>query len=133
MTGDYVYAGNVVFRELLQDADGTLATRFVPEMMPPPGDTFPRQDRAISVEAGETVGVTAIPETPVDGLFSVTITPEAGTEEYGLRLRMDEQGEGGYHLSFTPHHDQVARSRRRGGTVIPWLPPTWRGSGRGSM
>ena len=35
--GHNVYAGNAVFREVLQDSDGTLFTRFVPEMMPRTG------------------------------------------------------------------------------------------------
>ena len=76
-SGDFVYAGNVVFREVLQDADGTLSTRFVPEM----------------VLAG--------------GAFTCRIIPQGGPGEFGLLLRADPAEKSGYRLCFLPAEGRV--------------------------
>ena len=121
--GEYVYAGNTVFRELLQDPDGTLTTRFVPEMMPRTGPPIPwrRQDEraegvredngVIYLDAPEGVAMARLSDTPADGILSCRITPQAGTTEYGLLLRADAQMETGYRLSFFPLEKRVTLQR----------------------
>ena len=114
--GGPVYAGNVLFRELIQDADGTLATRFVPEMMPNP---VPASGQRFSLEAGESVAVVQIPQMPVDAFISLTFVPAAGTQEYGLLLRADGSEPHGYRLCFLPHTRQVTLHRGAGGGGQP--------------
>jgi len=122
--GGYVYAGSAVFRELLQEDDGTLATRFVPEMMPQTGLPLPwrLQDRAANavrkadgaitlsagdLSAGEETATALIPDAPADAVLTLRVVPSAGVAEYGLLLRTDERGETGYRLRFLPHENQV--------------------------
>ena len=116
---DYVYAGNVVFRELLQNADGAWSTRFVPEMMPRTGPPVAWQlhapapnavlesDGAISLNAGEGVATAHIPDVSADVVLTLRIVPSAGATEYGLLLRADANLETGYRLRFLPGENQV--------------------------
>ena len=87
--GDYMYAGSAVFRELMQDADGTLSTRFVSELLPRTG---PPVDR---------------PQLPVDAVITCRLVSESEGSEYGLLLRADERGETGYRLCIDPREKQV--------------------------
>lgn len=50
------YAGYAVFREIVQRADGTLGTRFVPEMVPPRGEPL-----AMPSELPEGTALTGLP------------------------------------------------------------------------
>lgn len=113
--GDSAYAGNAVFRELLQDADGTLETRFVPEMMPNTGPPHEDVGARHVLEAGNQVTEVQIAGAPVDGVISLAVVSEAGTQEYGLRLRGEGPEECGYRLCFTPAERQVALHRWDGG------------------
>jgi len=106
--GGYVYAGSAVFRELLQDADGTLATRFVPEMMPPTGPPLRRDGGVILLDARHRPATVLIPDVPADAVLSCRFLPSAGAGEYGLLLRADARGETGYRLRFFPHEGRAA-------------------------
>ena len=117
----YEYAGNVVFRELMQAADGTLTTRFVPEMMPPAGppsewrlmDTPPgvrEGEDGLSLAAADTFASARISGVPIDGtLFLRFACDDAG--EYGLILRGDPDLQTGYRLSFSPREGRVTLRR----------------------
>lgn len=105
--GGYVYAGSAVFRELLQDADGTLATRFVPEMIPPTGPPL-RQDETVFLDARYGPATAQISEVPADAVIACRIVPNTGTGEYGLLLRTDERQSAGYRLRFFPQQGRVA-------------------------
>ena len=98
--GGYVYAGSVVFRELVQEADGILATRFVPEMLPPTGPPTPLGDDL------------PLPDVPADALLTCRLVPEAGAGEYGLLLRADADQATGYRLAFLPGEGRA--------TLRPW-------------
>ena len=77
-------------------SDGTLSTRFVPEMMPATGPPLP---------AGG-----ALPPVPAAAVFSCRLVPDAGAGAYGLLLRADEALESGYRLTFDPQAARVALS-----------------------
>ena len=94
----YVYAGNVVFRELFTDADGGLMTRFVPEMMPVTGPAV----SAPTVSLQDETQLVIVMETPGDAALTCRLMPGAGASEYGLLLRADEGLTTGYRLCFTP-------------------------------
>ena len=99
----YVYAGNVVFRELFADADGGLATRFVPEMMPPTGPAVTAPTVLLQAVAPAVV----VMETPTDAVLSCRLMPGAGASEYGLLLRADEGLTSSYRLCFTPGESRM--------------------------
>lgn len=116
--GGYVYAGSAVFRELLQDADGTLATHFVPEMMPPTSPPLPWRVTSSGTvyEAGSTIlldggAMVQAPDVPADALLTCRIVPSAGTGEYRLLLRADERLATGYCLRFLPQEGRAALER----------------------
>ncbi len=103
--GDYVYAGNAVFRELLQDADGTLRTRLVPEMMPATG--LARVEGDFPVEPGTSPVTVRLADIPTDGVLSLRVVPTSGAGGFGLLLCADERLETGYRLSFLPQERRV--------------------------
>ncbi len=108
--GDFIYAGNAVFRELVQEEDGSLRTRFVPEMMPATGPSLdvPRQ---LPLEAQEGQEVRYIPHVPADAVITLTLTPQGGTDEFGLLLRSEETSGGEYRLGFNAHERRMTLAR----------------------
>lgn len=125
--GEGQYAGNAIFRELIQGTDGTLSTRFVPEMMPPTGlpiqwdwvgdsrsDAQPSGDKRIEAEKGGA----SIANIPPDCLLSFRLTLTGGASAYGLTLRTGASDETGYNLSFSPGENRVELKRSAGGGAI---------------
>ncbi|HWI56817.1 MAG TPA: glycosyl hydrolase, partial [Bacillota bacterium] len=82
------YAGNVLFRELGQQPDGTLTTRFVRELMPKAAKPIKMQfqsGQTNAIVAGSSpVSFTGLPQNLH---LSALLHPAAGTQAYGLRLR----------------------------------------------
>ncbi|MBN2451240.1 MAG: hypothetical protein JXR77_12675 [Lentisphaeria bacterium] len=79
------WGGNEVLRELVQDRDGWLGTRFVPEMIPACGDPIPLGDgttRRISERAPVT-----IPGVPQDCRIQLQVEPGPGLRALVLVLR----------------------------------------------
>ena len=114
--GGYAYAGNAVFRELIQEPDGTLFTKFVPEMIPQTGpplqwkwrgdsasDTGQSGEKRIEAEKGGA----SIANVPSDCLLSVRLTLLGGASEYGLTLRTTATDDTGYCLYFFPDKNRV--------------------------
>jgi hypothetical protein len=79
------YAGNVVFRELIQLADGTLATRFVPELMPPTSAPLQLAPPARERQSAESLLVFRC--LPRNYRLTATLAVPAGVESFGLGLR----------------------------------------------
>ena len=113
----YVYAGSAVFRELRQDADGTLTTRFVLEMMPEAGAPIPlpSEDRVlrgeIPLSAPDGVSIAPVAGAPTDCVIRVRLTPAPNTGQYGLLLRVNENMEEGYRLCFIPGEKRMLLQR----------------------
>ena len=103
-SGNYVYAGTTIFRELGQDPDGTLFTKFVPEMMPPADPPVIRLSENSRVA-----------DVPTDCTVSCLIVPDANAAEFGLLLRADAALMTGYRLRFAPAERKV--------TLEAWPPP----------
>ncbi len=115
--GGWAYAGNAVFRELKQDADGTLSTDFVRETMPPTAPPLAWQVRNASRENGafelqsDMAPMASIAGVPTDCTLSLRFVPGAAGSEFGLLLRADEKLETGYRLSFVPSEKRVTLQR----------------------
>ncbi len=104
--GGWAYAGNVIFRELLQDEDGTLFTRFVPEMMPATSGARREANRVL--EANQT---SQFSDVPLDCTITLRLVPEAGAREFGLLLRADQEASQGYRLLIEPEQKRVSLRR----------------------
>ena len=121
--GPNVYAGNAIFRELIQDDDGTLTTRMVSEMMPTTGPPIQWQitskspnvaidsGRSLILESPDGIAAARINGVPADCTISLRFIPNDNTGEYGVLLRMDERMERGYRLIFIPHQKRMRLER----------------------
>ncbi len=116
--GHYQYAGNAVFREILQHEDGTLWTTFPPEMVPATGDPLPRAPQPIKtgvtfdansvrLEAPQGLGVCALAGIPRNARITAQIVPQQPSAEFGCRLRATDLLDSGYALAFSPYEAQA--------------------------
>jgi hypothetical protein len=106
--GDFEFGGNIVLREIVQSADGTLETRFLPEGLQGLADGFEgkgeKEHRLASMEGLAATRIEGI-RTPCK--LYLEVTPEPGTARYGLRLRAGETFDSGYDLAFYPAERRV--------------------------
>lgn len=105
------WGGNLLFRELVQHADGALHARFPAEMTPATGDSLPFTVRnathGASADAGqvtlaasgglEAAGCGAFPQ---DVRIRLRVIPAGGYGSFGLRLRSATDFATGYDLTF---------------------------------
>jgi len=99
------YAGDVVFREIIQQADGTLGTKWPAEMIPPTGAA---QDLP-AVKLNAVQGLEAFPlgKVPKDFVLRAHIKPAPGASCFGFRLRTGDKMQGGVDLRFEPRREKV--------------------------
>jgi hypothetical protein len=106
--GDFEFGGNIVLREIVQAADCTLVTRFLPEGLQGLADGIEgkgeREHRLASAES--------LAALPIEGIrkpcrLCLEAKPEPGTAQYGLRLRAGEGFDSGYDLAFFPEERRV--------------------------
>lgn len=120
-----VYAGSVIFRELGQEADGTLTTRFVPEMMPNTGlpHLLSPEDGVLKgnvpLSSMDGVSIAQIAGTPADCVIRLRFSVEPNTGQYGLLLRVNEQMTEGYRLCFIPGEKRMILQRWPEGFTNP--------------
>lgn len=116
--GAVQWAGNIVFRELVQHADGTLGTRFVPEMSRSTGERVEPRFEALTsgasfeagqicLEAGQTQEAGALFPVPQNFRLRCRVQPQNTSARFGLGLRGAGRLESQYELSFEPGLGQV--------------------------
>ena len=117
--GKRIYAGNALFRELVQHDDGTLGTKFPPEMTPGrDGEAIAVVGRGLTagVEIGpdgvdianaEGMAAAAFGNLPRNARITLRITPGPGTGEYGLGLRGTGAMESAYYLRLRPDQNRL--------------------------
>lgn len=114
--GAWLYAGNVVFREIVQHADGTLGTAFPSELVPacrPPVELpfaaitqgVTREGRSVRASAVGGMAAGAFDHVPPDARVTCTVKARAGA--FGLCLRAAGAYERGYELRLSPHEGKV--------------------------
>ena len=92
------WGGNEVLRELVQNEEGWLGTRFAPEMIPPTGQALPIsfasagpqarvQDSTVRIEAAGEVQAVDIPNVPSNYRLQLEIIPQQGATSFGIGLR----------------------------------------------
>ncbi len=113
--GAWLYAGNAVFRELIQHEDGTLSTKWPVEMIPATAPPVVLQYRSDGEELKNVDGPlrligkaeALITGLPVDARITLNITPGIGATYFGLRLRGTLGRQPGYELRFAPDEQTV--------------------------
>jgi len=116
--GRRLYAGNAVFREIVQHADGTLGSRFPPEMVPASGEVLhlrlnpltegvAGEGQSVRLEAWEGLEAAFLEGVPVDVRITATVRPEANSADYGLCLRASGNLRTGYELHLLPYEQRV--------------------------
>ncbi|NCD71718.1 family 43 glycosylhydrolase [Mucilaginibacter agri] len=109
--GHEIFGGNSLFREIIQEPDGTLDTRFPAEMIPLTNNALTEaikpalaasligQDGAL-INSPNGVGAARIDHVPNNCRITLEIEPQGANEEFGLLLKGDDQGDNGYRLNF---------------------------------
>ncbi|MBN2583862.1 MAG: hypothetical protein JXL80_12415 [Planctomycetes bacterium] len=106
--------GNMLFQELLQAPDGTLQSRFVPEMIPAAGEpldaAWETRTSGVSADGSGCVtvasrdgrGAAQTSNVPQDVRVHLRVVPTAGTVAYGLCLRASNRCEMAAELRLCP-------------------------------
>ncbi len=113
------WAGNAVFRELIQHEDGTLGTNFVPEMTPSCGEALDLASMAIlpgveiegtalRMNAANGAVNAALEHAPRDIRLSMQVKPEPGMSGFGLAFHGDKDRRKGCALKFDSAGQRVA-------------------------
>ncbi|MCB0188520.1 MAG: hypothetical protein KDE31_29820, partial [Caldilineaceae bacterium] len=109
-SGRMLWGGNAVFRELVQRNDGTLGTRFVPELALGKSEPLPLtmtpltpgcqgDSRQIAFDTPETLAVAALDGLPRSAQIRCRVEPTGDTARFGLGLR--GQGAFAEHYALT--------------------------------
>ena len=119
--GDGGWGGNSVLRELVQDKNGNLGTRFVPELIPACGDevplVLPDDRKSVTVTADDVL----IPDIDGDYRLQAEIVPSSQAVTFGIGLRADADGTNGCDLVFEPGTETVrfSKNSRTGASPLP--------------
>lgn len=116
--GERRYAGNAVFRELVQHADGTLGCTFPPEMTPPAGEPLDLpftaltpgasgDGRRVTLSAIEGLEAGMLEGVPIDAQVSLVLCPEEHSADFGLCFRGSGRWQSGYELHVYPYERRV--------------------------
>lgn len=116
--GGWQYAGNAVFREIIQQPDGCLGSKFPEEMTPEGGTpqdlpftpltkTASGTGQHVEIRSPEGFGVGYLSPCPVDARISFRVTPESGAADVGVCLRGTGEYAEGYEIRFSPQEQRV--------------------------
>ena len=116
--GGEVFGGNIVLRELGQEEDGTLTTRWPAEVVPKSGAPMPlvgQHDSMVHREAPDSYTVQSykgldaffFDNVPINCKISFDVDPKGLPEEYGCFLRSGARGAKAYRLSLSPDNKTV--------------------------
>ncbi len=126
--GGWQYAGNAVFREIVQHPDGSLGSRF-PEEMTPEGTEVaglsfaPLTQQAsgdaqrVQLRAPEGFAAGHLAGTPVNARITFRVVPEAGASDFGVCVRGSGDYAEGYEIRFSPPERRVSLRRPQSGTL----------------
>ena len=131
------YAGEAVFRELVQREDGTLGMKWPAEMIPASGNpvqtTFATlgpgatgNDSRIEIKAGEAFAAGMLVGVPGNTRITLRVVPQPGARAFGLCVRGKGEYESGCELRIEPARQRVQfgvpeyRGLAKDGTTSPW-------------
>jgi len=113
-----MWAGNAVFRELVQHEDGTLGVKFVPEMIPgncnplsvnfsPMTANASGNATSITLKSSGAFEAAALDPIPCNARITLRVCPKPDARHFGLQLRGSGRYETGYDLSVRPNERTV--------------------------
>jgi len=116
--GVMMWAGNAVFRELVQHEDGTLGVKFVPEMIPgncnplsvnfsPMTANASGNATSITLKSSGAFEAAALDPIPCNARITLRVCPKPDARHFGLQLRGSGRYETGYDLSVRPNERTV--------------------------
>lgn len=118
--GSRIWGGTVLFREVYQEPDGTLSTKFLDEVLPAmsamelplvqassPGSIVSVSGKDIQMHASGDIGVASLSDLPENYRISMKIEPDGNYEELGLFLRGHDKRQQGYRLELNPDNQTV--------------------------
>jgi hypothetical protein len=119
-----IFGGHMIFREVTQEPDGTLDTKFPAEMIPVGGPQLTNKittdllavltgNNGVAINAPGGIGTAHMEHVPVNCRITMEIEPSGPDEEYGLYLKANEHAETGYRLNFTPNSSMVSLGNTR--------------------
>lgn len=121
--GPDLFGGNTVLREIVQNEDGTLYTKFVPEMIPATGEGLPvrlsengsvsRSGSNYTFDARHGLTGSFIKDVPANCRITMEIEPLGSYDEYGLYLRANEDAGKGYKLAVSANESSVTLADTR--------------------
>ena len=100
------YAGDVVFREIIQNADGTLGTKWPSEMIPPTGATQQGLPD-VRLNAVQGLEVVSLGKMPKDFVLRARVKPAPDASYFGFRIRAGDKMQGGVELRFEPRREKA--------------------------
>ncbi len=114
-----IFGGNSLFREVTQESDGTLDTRFPAEMIPETAAPLAIKPEmmykatmgsgnTITLSDGSGVATARIGSIPENCRITFEIEPVGANEEMGVILKSDENGNSGYRLNLSASNKTVA-------------------------
>jgi len=123
------WGGHTVFRELIQHEDGSLGTKWVPEMIPPAGDPVKTSfgavqggvsldDGAITLDGSDGLAICALDGVPGDARVTLRAEPGEGVEAYGVTVR-GAQEYGGCELRLEPGRQRAQWGTPSEGRLAP--------------
>jgi sucrose-6-phosphate hydrolase SacC (GH32 family) len=113
-----IFGGNSLFREVIQEADGTLDTRFPTEMVPETDAPLVLKPEmmykatasgpnSFTLSDGSGVASARIQSIPDNCRITLEIQPMGPNEEMGVILKSDESGNSGYRLNLSANNKTV--------------------------
>lgn len=118
--GERIWGGNILFREVYQQPDGTLSTKFLKEVLPAmspmviptiqacsPSNITTVASGNIRIDARGDIGIASLSGLPSNYRISMTIQPDGNYEEAGLFLRATDKLHNGYRLELNPNNQMV--------------------------
>ncbi|MBA4166641.1 MAG: family 43 glycosylhydrolase [Chitinophagaceae bacterium] len=114
-----IFGGNSIFREVLQEQDGTLNTRFPSEMVPETGQPVKvnittdllstlKGSNSVEISAPNGVGAAHCADVPNNCRITMDAEPLGSNEEYGLYLQSNEKAADGYKLNVSQNNLTVS-------------------------
>lgn len=115
---DHGWGGNLVFRDLVQNADGSLGTKFPAEMIPESGAPLALSfaplsakvkgdTSAVEISAADNLEMAMMEKINTDVRITLTVRPDQHSEIYGLYLRGTGSQDRGFELKFEPKRQRV--------------------------
>lgn len=113
-----IFGGNALFREIIQQEDGTLDTKFPEEMIPESGPALQLKiipdlgsmvinQNTVTISAPNGIGASHLENVPQNCRITMEIEPSGTNDEFGFYLRSNDHASNGYKTSFSANNQTV--------------------------